>query len=119
MPRSHTEPLTSAEAQLTDVPSDSGSADAESSRTDHQAEPERMSSGHNEELAPTNGLTEHVKGSGTPNDANARAEADGEVDDELGGVPVEVEHVSPSKKKRKKSKPKSQRGLVSQVYPLH
>ncbi|RMZ85632.1 hypothetical protein DV737_g585, partial [Chaetothyriales sp. CBS 132003] len=38
--------------------------------------------------------------------------ADGEIDDDLGGVPVEVEHVSATKKKRKKARPKSQRGLV-------
>ncbi|RMZ88486.1 hypothetical protein DV736_g4282, partial [Chaetothyriales sp. CBS 134916] len=38
--------------------------------------------------------------------------ADGEIDDELGGVPVEVEHVSATKKHRKTRRPKSQRGIV-------
>lgn len=41
--------------------------------------------------------------------------ADGrQVGDDIGGVPVEVEHVSASKKKKKKpSKPKSKRGQVA------
>ncbi|RMZ75243.1 hypothetical protein DV738_g5575, partial [Chaetothyriales sp. CBS 135597] len=38
--------------------------------------------------------------------------ADGEIDDEFGGVPVDLEHASPTKKKAKKKRPKSQRGLV-------
>ena len=86
---------------------------AHSKHTDHQTDSSTMSTGGGNQMTAAAVVNGYAQGSVDAHDPIARASPEGEIDDDLGGIPVEVEHVSPSKKKRKKSKPKSQRGLVS------